>query len=411
MPIISNVFCQTTTFPNPDIIISDDMNLKSITIKNITTKKDIPFAKLGDKITVAFDDLDADRKHYFYTLEHYDANWEKTNVLKNNYITGFEDNEIFDFEYSFGTLKKYTHYSFTFPNDNFSISKSGNYLLKVYLDSHEEPAFVRRLVFYENMVSITSKIARARDVNNRKTKQQIDFAINHNGFDIKNPSIQIRVCILQNNVWNNAVYNLQHQYISNNMLIYKYSDKTNFEGGNYFYHFDTKRVRVAGLFTDYIILKDVYNTFLYTNTSRKFSPFSIQQDYNGGFVIRSVDYDNSDTHADYTKVHFFLDKKNIPDNSSIFVYGAFNDWRIEEDNSMIYIPEKDVFASEILLKQGYYDYKYVSVNNSDNKLNENSISGSFYQTENKYTFIVYYKGINSRMDRVIGVFYDEMKLF
>jgi hypothetical protein len=178
----------------------------------------------------------------------------------------------------------------------------------------------------------------------------------------------------------------------------------NFLAGNYFYHFDTKSIKTAGLFTDYIRLEKIYNTYLYTNEPRYSYPYSSQQDFNGGFVLRTVDGGDIATEGDYSNVHFSLKTDIEYYDKDIYVYGAFNDWRLEEDNKLTYNSSYEVYETSILLKQGYYDYKYVVVDNIKNQFLPDAISGSFYQTENNYAIIVYYRGVNSRYDRIVGFY-------
>ncbi|MEN8137983.1 MAG: type IX secretion system plug protein domain-containing protein [Bacteroidota bacterium] len=396
------VYAQNSPFPNPELLISDDVNIKSIDIQNISGNYQLPYAKLGEQFIISFDDLDSDQKNYYYTVEHYDSNWEKSDIFDNDYIEGYNEGEITDYAYSFNTLKKYTHYSFKFPNRDMKVLVSGNYLLKVYLDDPDEPSFIRRLVIYEDIVNIGAKVDRATVVNKRDFEQQINFTLNHRDINIENPSEEIKVSILQNNTWDNAIYDLKYQYLGNNTLIYNYYDKSNFKGGNYFYHLDTKSIRTAGLYTDFIRLEDIYHTFLYTNVPRNSDPFTTQQDYNGGFVIRSVDGGDTKTEGDYSNIHFSLKTVYPHDNSKIYVYGAFNDWRLEEENRLKYDEQRGVYSTSFLLKQGYYDYKYIVIDNGE--FHPDAISGSFYQTENNYTIIVYYKSMDSRFDRVIGFY-------
>ena len=401
---ITHVFAQNSPFPNPEIMISDDVNLKSIYIHNINQNIGVPYAKLGETFAISFDDLDNDQKNYFYTVEHYDSNWEKSDIFDTDYIEGYNEGSIKDYAYSFNSLEKYTHYSFRFPNNSMRLLISGNYLLKVYLDDPSEPAFVRRLVIYEDIVTIGAKVDRATIVSKRDTEHQIKLTLNHKDLTIDNPAQEVNVTILQNNTWDNGIYGLQYQYIGNNTLIYNYNDKMNFTAGNYFYHFDTKSIQTAGLYTDYIRLEDIYNIFLYTNEPRYSYPYSSQQDYNGGFVLRSIDGGDTATEGDYTLVHFSLKTDIQYHNKDIYVYGAFNDWRLEEDNKLIYDKDYEVYKTNILLKQGYYDYKYVVVDKKNNEFMPDAISGSFYQTENNYSIIVYYRSMDSRYDRVVGFY-------
>ena len=54
-----------------------------------------------------------------------------------------------------------------------------------------------------------------------------------------------------------------------------------------------------------------------------------------------------------------------------------------------------------LLKLGYYSYQYVMLNN-DGTTAIMPTEGSFFQTENKYQTLIYYRGQGDRTDRLVG---------
>ena len=60
-----------------------------------------------------------------------------------------------------------------------------------------------------------------------------------------------------------------------------------------------------------------------------------------------------------------------------------------------------LYRTAILLKQGFYNYKYVVVD-QDATIDEGAISGNFYQTENNYKVLVYYRDLGARYDKIIG---------
>jgi len=86
----------------------------------------------------------------------------------------------------------------------------------------------------------------------------------------------------------------------------------------------------------------------------------------------------------------------------IFVNGNFNNWRNETSNELFYNTETRLYEAQILLKQGFYNYQYVTIDTKGNFSNHD-IDGSFYQTENDYTLLVYYRRIGDRYDRAIGL--------
>jgi hypothetical protein len=69
---------------------------------------------------------------------------------------------------------------------------------------------------------------------------------------------------------------------------------------------------------------------------------------------------------------------------------------------MDYNPEKRVFEKAVLVKQGFTNYQFIVADEKGNIDQENAIDGNFYQTENDYSVIVYYRENNDRYDRVIG---------
>ena len=68
---------------------------------------------------------------------------------------------------------------------------------------------------------------------------------------------------------------------------------------------------------------------------------------------------------------------------------------------MVYNPSLEVYEGILLLKQGFYNYKYIEV--IDGKPIKNSISGNHSQTENLYTVLVYHRGIGELYDALIGI--------
>jgi hypothetical protein len=116
--------------------------IKSIQLHDISFELSQPILNLDsqEQLLLSFDDLQADLKNYSYTVIHCNANWEPSDLMSAEYIDGFADNNINNFNYSLNTLQKYTHYDVVFPNSAMRITKSGNYLLKVY----EHSSFVRQ---------------------------------------------------------------------------------------------------------------------------------------------------------------------------------------------------------------------------------------------------------------------------
>jgi len=375
-------------------------NIKTIQLKPLGLKSFTTIIPLGNILELSFDDLDADQKNYFYRIEQMDFNWKPSNLLSNEYIEGFSKNSFQEYENSFNTYQSYTHYKVQIPNNNTRITKSGNYLISV-LDENESVLFTRRFTLYESIVNVGVSVLRSRDFKTINQQQTVQFSVNHTGIYINNPSQEINIAVLQNYNWKTAITNLKPQFYRKNRLEYKYIKKSNFWGGNEFLNFDTKSIRNSNLQVAKVVLKNRYHSYLYPQEIRAKKTYTYNPDINGQFLIRTLDGNTSDSEADYTSVHFALETEELT-QKEIYVYGAFNNYVLSETNKMQYDAIAKMYTSEMLLKQGFYNYCFVT-KKMNNLFDFTEISGSFYQTENEYTVLVYYTPFGENYDRVIGI--------
>ena len=383
------------------VVTNPPDHIKSIVINPFKTNEYAPIIRLGASFSLSFDDLDADQKQYRYKIEHYDYNWESSSLNSTEYLNGFNDDLIRNFENSFNTLQDYTHYVVKIPNDNIQIKISGNYLISIF-NEDDELVFSRPFIVYNPLVNVGISTHRNRDIASINTKQNVQLSINHPNLLINNPSLEIKVAVYQNNDWNTAIKNIKPQFIRGSQLLYKYNTGLSFFAGNEFLFFDTKEIRNATNNVAKSELKDLFHTYLYLDEGRKNRTYTNNPDINGNFVLRTIDNDNVNIEGDYSWVHFSLETFEDIGTDDIFIYGSFNNWQFTDENKMIFDPSTKAYYCSLLLKQGFYNYQYVTVS-KDGALNNHLIEGSFYQTENNYTAVVYYRPYGSRYDQVIGV--------
>ncbi len=373
--------------------------IKSVIVK--PTKKDnyTPIISINSSLEISFDDLEADQKNYHYTVQHCNYNWEPSKLNTSEFLEGFPDFEILNFENSFNTLQDYTHYQFEFPNRGSRIKKSGNYLLTV-LNENDEICIQRRFIIYENITTISAKIARDRNIKTIKEKQIVQLSLLHKNLRINNPSKELKIVILQNNDWNFTKKDIKPQYYRNDEIIYQYNDETSFYGANEFLNFDTKNITGnAGYILNTQRIRDIYYTTLYPNIPRAYNPYTYNPDINGNFVIRTINAEYPRIESEYTWVKFTLENTDATKSKNIFVYGAFNNYACTEENKMTFNKKKGIYEASIYLKQGFYNYTYVT---KEKTVNNIAIEGSFFETENDYTILAYYKPFGQRIERIIG---------
>ena len=377
--------------------------IKTIILNEDNDPDKVLVAKLGTKIHLSFDDLAKEEKTYYYKINYYNSDWTASTLFDSEYITGFVSDEIYDYEYSYNTIQSYVHYTLELPNDMTTLTKSGNYSVTVFEEDNEDnPIFSRRFMLYEDRVVVGGAIKRS----NRQLfeDQNVNVVINYMGFKMANPMERIKLSVMQNNDWSTLRTNIKPLFIRENQLLYQNMPILDFKGGNEFYYFENKDYQLNTNYIAHVRQDDesgIYHHFLYVNMGRKNQPYTYFPDIDGGFKITSSTADDVSIEAEYVYVHFSLGKGAINPNETVFVYGAFNDYALNQSNAMKYNPQTKQYECIILLKQGFYNYNYVSVSN--NTLDRTSISGSHYQTENNYLLLVYYREFGQDYDRLIGV--------
>ena len=377
-------------------------NIKTISFR-VNGNNVIPFFKLGETFELSFDDLYGDEADYYYTITQYNYDWSAPSDLgKVEYLNGMDNQRIITYENSFNTLQLYSHYRQVFPNRFNQITKSGNYLISV-LNDENEIVFSRRIIIYEEQVSVGLSIRRARDFESINQKQNIEMSINYGDRILQNPIQNVKVTLFQNGNWKTSISNIKPQYTLGSELIYRYNKETQFWGGNECYSIDNKIIRATNNTVAKVTSgENIYNIHLYTNTPRKNQPYTYFPDINGNFFIQNVNSTNSQIESDYSWVYFTLDAPEFLEEN-IYVSGMFNNYSLTDDYKMELNKKTGLYEKALLIKQGFTNYQYILTDKKGTIDFKNAIDGNYFQTENNYTAIVYYRGNNDRYDRVIGI--------
>lgn len=381
--------------------IEPPFNIKTVSFVQ-NNKNVLPFFRLGELFEIQFDDLYGNEADYYYTITQYNYDWTPSSLVKAEYLNGMDNQRIMNYLNSYNTLQQYSHYKQDFPNKFNRITKSGNYIVKVFNDE-QELVFSRRFIIYEDQIAIGMEIRRARNFDAINEKQNIEMVINYGERVLQNPTQNIKVTLFQNANWESAIFNIKPQYTLGTELIYKYNTETQFWGGNEFYTLDTSNLRTSNNSVARVTAGDIYNSHLYVNYARKNKPYTYFPDFNGNFYIQCLNSENPQIEADYSWVYFTLDAPDFFDKENIYINGMFNNYSLSDEYKMAYNKESGFYEKAILIKQGYTNYQYVVTNSNNQVDHKNAIDGNFHLTENNYTAIVYYKGNSERYDRVIGI--------
>lgn len=363
----------------------------------------LPIFRLGDPINFQFDDLFGNEANYYYQIIHCDYDWKPSQLVKSEYLQGFDDVRIQTYTNSFNTLQIYSHYTLNIPNQQTGqLRVSGNYVLKI-LNEDRDVVFSRKFVMVEELVSVPLQIRRARTMDRINTGHNLDFTIKSPNIVFQNPLRNVKVLLMQNGRFDNAIGNVPPQYTLGNDLIYKYDKETQFWAGNEFLFFENKDIRAAGNGVAKVDSNgSLYNTHLFPTSARANQGYTYFPDANGNFVPLNINSQNSRTEADYAWVYFMLSAPAYFGKDKIYVNGMFNNYAHTPEYEMEYDEKQGVYHKAAIVKQGFTNYQYEIVSNSGQINNADAIDGNYFQTESNYFVIVYYRENNSRYDRAIG---------
>jgi hypothetical protein len=383
-------------------LVNDPPYIKTVTF-NRSAENMLPIYTLGETIALSFDDTIADEEDYYYQIEHYDYDWKSSTLAKNEFLTGVDNRRILNYRNSFTTLQSYSHYELQIPNQfTTALKVSGNYIIHIYNDD-DELVFSRRFMIKENLAAVGVQIKRARDLDFVNTQQRVQFNIDSRQINFINPDKNLKVALIQNADLNSAIYNIQPQFNLGNNQVYKYDSQTSFWAGNEYLNFDNTNFRAPNNNIDYVRLEELYNAYLFIHPARLYQEYTFFPDINGNFLVSTQNNVNTDIQAEYVNIHFSLDPIiTIPDGAALFVMGNFNGFQLQEENMMKRNKRNNLYESTIMLKQGFYNYRYALFDKNGVEI-PGAISGNKWQTENIYTVLAYYREPGARFDRLIGI--------
>jgi hypothetical protein len=364
----------------------------------------------ADRLELHFDDLDANVKNYYYTFQLCDADWVPSMLSTFDYINGFSQQRLTQYRNSSIAFTRYTHYQATLPDRNCMPTRSGNYILKVYLNGDTSRlAFTKRMLVVDTKATVAAQIQQPFNSEIFRTWQKVAFNVNlSEQLNVVNQMQQINVVILQNNRWDNAATKLRPTFFSRGRLEYNTEADAVFPSGKEWRWLDLRSFRFL---SDRIerANKNSNSTdiFVKPDADRSSQRFNFFRDANGMYTIETTESVNPLWQTDYASVYFTFvpPDKAAYANRDIFIFGRLNNYNIDDSAKMKFNEEKGVYEKTLFLKNGYYDYCYVTVDKNDKnrKASFEFTEGNYWESENTYTILVYYRPLAGRSDELISV--------
>lgn len=377
-------------------------NLKTLQVKLNGEWGEQPVMLLGGAnfMEISFDDLQHNFVRYTYTITHCNADWKQSELIRSEYMDGFDDNRIEDYEQSMNTEMEYNHYSFTLPNEDVKLLVSGNYIVNIFEDGEDEPVARACFSIVEPRVGIAIEVNGNTDIDTYQSHQQVSFGINYNGFPVRNAVDELIPVVRQNNRWDNVAFNLKPTYMRVNEMIYEHNRSLIFDAGNEFRRFEILDRHVPTMRVDKMRYDgDYYHAIVMTDEQR--TAYLFDRDQDGRYWIRNGNNVDNDTESDYYFTHFRLEMPQIP-GGELYINGEFSNYSYAPEFKMEYNLMEHAYEIVLPLKQGSYNYQYMFVRDGKSVGEITPAEGSFHQTENEYSVYVYNRPFGSRYDKLVG---------
>lgn len=356
-----------------------------------------PVMELGsrDVLHIGFDELSHDSHRYICHLTRCEADWsETTDVFESDWLQGFNDFPLDDYQNSLNTTVNYTHYEFTIPNSQCMIRMSGNYRLSVFdEDNGHEKILDAEFYVVEPVVNIGLNLTTNTDIDVNKSHQQVSINLEYKDLNVIRPDDEIYTVVMQN--WNEqtARLNPAPQYTYHQGLRWEHQRELIFDAGNEYHKFEVLDVSHPTMGIDRIGWDGKrYQAFPFTTTVRR--NYLTDESANGAFYIRNSNRSEIAYTCDYVWVNYTLE---APYSGEIFLQGQWTNNADATAYQMQYDANSQCYIAQVMQKQGYYSYQYV-----DKDGRTAPTEGNFFQTRNKYQVLVYYKGLGDRTWRLVG---------
>lgn len=364
----------------------------------------ITLGEESDRIVVSFDELSEERRYMRYRLVHCDRNWQPEGLVDSEFLDGFNETEVSEWAYSEATLVHYVHYTIRIPDGQMRITQPGNYLVQVYDESDPDTVLLQaRFGVCDYSMRAGAEVTSRTDVDTNSSHQQLSVTVDTRSADVRDPYSDITVEVSQNARIDNAVKVTRPMRKSGTKLFFEHDKNLIFDAGNEYRRMEIVSTTFPGMgVADIEYINPVYNMTLYTDLPRAGQDYLYDSTQHGRFLIREYNSTDSDVQADYVMTRFSLEAPRLY-GSEIFLDGDFVSRRFAPESLMVWNNATSRYENAMLLKQGAYNYQYLTVPIGSSRGNTSTIEGDNYETVNEYEIRVYYRQPGARFDRLAAV--------
>lgn len=377
--------------------LSTPQSIKSVQLYREGSEGNLPILELGSgqKLVLEFDELASVSGQFRISFSHHNKNWDVSGLpdpwifdgINELFVRGGSPNQQFK--------PDYFHYKYEFPNRNLNFLVSGHYLLHVFdfqsgIELFSLPFFVSEA---EGELLIRNEIL-FNQGEDGSARDQLFGRYSYPEF-VEFPRFDLSYAFVQNRFWRQAKRSQQISFTDDGLTEFHLSRENAFNAN---FDFSSLDLTELGLQNPQILnfeparipprvtLKDDFLNFL-ADPKPHFNS--------------ELGFPNNSPNARYSEVFFRLNTGNrLQRSKRIYLIGDFNQWTVSERNELQFNPDLKVYQTSSLIKEGFYSFKYVTLENG--RINDLRLSDSLTKRDQEYIGFVYYRDPQYQYDRLLN---------
>lgn len=378
-------------------------DLYSLQLFRKNSEQSAPIIRLNSsqQLVLRFDMIESGTRQFKITITHHNPDWSRSSLPPEFYMDGFTEAIFGDGKVSNSQRPSYRQYEYLFPNNQLSLTESGNFMIRV--EDFETQNLIISLPFFvhENEGEIRSSIetiyAPRRGL---RILHQTNSRFVYPDF-VDMPRFDLEFYFTQNRFWGRTQKADAFDTTTPGAVYYETSRNQAFVGDYEFRLLEIPQLTlrgpgIIGYEPGFIPPRLILNTDV--------QGLSPPQSILPGSRLGTP---KTELNARYGDVYFNLrTEQDIKTNQEIFLVGDFNNWAIQDHLKLRYQPEIDEWTVNTFIKEGTYSYKYVLM--EDGNVYDLELDNTFTRSRQEYTTFVYYRDPGRHHYRLLqaNIFYS-----
>ncbi|RNC85591.1 MAG: DUF5103 domain-containing protein [Balneola sp.] len=370
-------------------------SIKGVQLYRKGNQASLPIIELNseNKLILEFDELTTLSGQFIIQFSHRNQDWSKSGLPDPWIMEGINELVLFGGEPNRTNRPNYFHYSLEFPTREIEFKVSGNYLLHVLDYNSGTELFSLPFFISEQEGEQVHQVETL--FNQGQNGQALDQLFGEYRYPdfVEFPQFNLSYTFTQNRFWGQSRKADQYSFTNEGETEFHISRGNAFPAS-----FDFTSLNLSELSLQNPSIFSIDPTAIPTEVILKDDFLNFLSDPSPTFNAEFGLPDKS-LLARYSEVSFRLNTGGNTTINDFYLIGDFNQWSISDREKLRYNRELGVWETKLLIKEGNYSYKYVTLEGKE--IDPILLSDSITKRDQEYVSFVYYLDPDLQYDRLL----------